>query len=83
MNTTLSKSDRKEIERKRKALEQSMEDEIDSLLSTRRTARQRLGDEPVGIQTCGQGRRTANARMSYRKQTVWGRPAKARFGALD
>lgn len=79
----LTREDLREIKRKRQALEASMEGEIDSLLTTRRNARVRLQDDLQSVHTCGMGRRTLNARMGYRKQTVWGKPVKARFGALD
>jgi hypothetical protein len=79
----MTREDARRINANRKRLEAEMEGEIDSLLETRRAARKSLGDEPFGIHTCGQGRRTAMARMNFRRTLVWGRPTKAKFGVLD
>lgn len=78
----LTKADNIEIKRKKADLERQMDGEIDSLLNTRQTARIRLDDDLQPVHTLGQGRRTGNCRANYRRQMVWGRPVKMRFGAL-
>ncbi len=77
----LTMSDQKEIARKRKLIEDNMENEIDSLLSTRRQANRSVGTPVQG--QFGIGKRILGAKAGYRKQSVWGRPTKMKMGALE
>ena len=79
----LTKQDLKEIAAKRSKIENEMDEEIDSLLSTRFNARKSLNDDLEVVKPYGYGRRTIGTRATYRKNTVWSRPVKAKYGALD
>ena len=82
MRVSLTAADAKEIKDRRAANERAMEAEIEGVCAARRHCRQSVGDTTLDG-TLGVGKRLAQAKLQYRKQVVWGRPSKMKFGALE